>query len=415
MRQAAVLIGSALLAYGLLGTEQIGRWEWYGFLVYAGSFFWVNGFLQTFLASWRMPGTDRRVESWQVFFWLQGLSVLLAAGVVVIGGSGAWAPGEVTIWSEWVSVAAWALLSLPALMLPYLLFLSGRSSALVLYTVLFCGVYLLPMGMSLWSDIGLVGIFTWFALGSVVFYTWLLALLFGSGKAVWDPVALRRTGSQARPLVLYALLGGLALIVDAWLVRLFFGDDATFAVYRYGSREIPFTATMATSLSAALIPALGQDLTRGIAETRRRSARLMHLLFPITIVFMLFSGPLFTWAYDDRFSASVPLFELFLLVLIVRVLFPQSILQALRDNEAIFRIGLVELAAHILLSLLLIFYLGLTGLILATLLSYALEKLLLLRRVGKLTGLPPGAYTPIGWWMFYSVALLGIYVLKQVI
>ncbi len=415
MRQAAVLIGSALLAYGLLGTEQIGRWEWYGFLVYAGSFFWVNGFLQTFLASWRIPGTDRRKESWQVFFWLQALGVLLAVSIAVIGSSGAWAPGEVTIWSEWASVAAWTLLSLPALMLPYLLFLSGRSLALVVYTVLFSGVYLLPMAVSLWLDIGLVGIFTWFALSSIVFYAWLLAELSGAGRAVWDPVALRRTGSQARPLVLYALLGGLAMIIDAWLVRLFFGDDATFAVYRYGSREIPFTATMATSLSAALIPVLGQDLTRGIAETRRRSARLMHMLFPLTILFMIFSGPVFTWAYDDRFSASVPLFELFLLVLIVRVLFPQSILQALRDNEAIFRIGLIELAAHILLSLLFIFFLGLSGLILATLLSYTLEKLLLLKRVGRLTGLAPGEYTPIGWWVFYSVVLLGTYVLKQVI
>jgi hypothetical protein len=216
------------------------------------------------------------------------------------------------------------------------------------------------------------------------------------------------------PLLGVAVLGGSAGYFDALWVR-HYCPPTDFVLFRYATRELPITLILANGLSAALSAQVAAEAAKGpptasLAEARRRSLRLMHVCFPLSGMLLLGAGPLFSLAYSDAFQAGAPVFALLLLLVVPRMLFPQSILLGLQANRVLFGVSAAEWVLHIALSCGLVATVGMIGAAWATLGAYCLEKALLVAWLWRKAQLAPSTYIPLAAWAAYSLALIGLWV-----
>ena len=133
--------------------------------------------------------------------------------------------------------------------------------------------------------------------------------------------------------------------------------------------------------------------------------RLMHLLFPLTILLILSSKWFFPLVFNPDFAASAPLFNIYLLTLASRVLLPASIMLALGDSRGIFRVSIAELLLKIALGLWFIQGWGLPGLAWSVVLSFWVEKLGLMLILEKKHGVRTAEWLAWRWYLGYVVAL----------
>jgi len=158
-----------------------------------------------------------------------------------------------------------------------------------------------------------------------------------------------------------------------------------------------------------MLPEVSADMDSGLPDMKRKSLPLYHLLFPLTIVLMVSSRYWFPWVFSADFESSVGVFNVFLLILISRMLFPRTILIALNANRTVFYFSLLELGLNVVLGFLLVRPFGLLGIAWATVIAYTVDKLLLCFYLYRQFGIRPGQYTPVTWWSVYSLLLIVSY------
>jgi O-antigen/teichoic acid export membrane protein len=247
---------------------------------------------------------------------------------------------------------------------------------------------------------------------SVIRYLWLLLLIKKYSLFSVSLKFIKEHLHYAYPLIISTLLGGSAHYVDGLLVLSGF-DQATFAVFSYGAREFPLVLLMANALSAAIIPefSAGKNLEPALMSLKKRSATLMHLLFPVTILFLLFSKQLYPIIFNPEFSDSAGIFNIYLLLIISRLVFPHSVLIGLKKMKIIMHASLAELIINISLSVLLIRFLGIEGVAIATIIAYAAQKIIWIVYNKKVLGILPGNYIPLTKLTVYSVITIIIFLL----
>jgi O-antigen/teichoic acid export membrane protein len=225
------------------------------------------------------------------------------------------------------------------------------------------------------------------------------------------PDLIRQYLVFSAPLMLNVVVGNLIALFDNWLVGWYFQDEAVFAVFRYGSRELPLATALATALSAAMIPRLTADFSGGMAELKTQTRRLMHLLFPLTIVLLFVAKPLFPLVFNADFAASAPLFSIYLLITASRVLLPNALVLAKGEPTVIFRVGLLELAVKIGLGFVFIRWFGLIGVAWSAVLAFWVEKLGLLVFLQKKYGIRPAEWLDLRWYLGYLAFLIAAFLI----
>ena len=133
----------------------------------------------------------------------------------------------------------------------------------------------------------------------------------------------------------------------------------------------------------------------------------MHILFPLSILVMLFSKVLFPLLFNSDFTRSADVFMVYQLMIVSRVVFPQTILIGLKKTHILMWAAIIEIGLSIPLSLFFVQYYDVVGIALASGLIHILEKLILMWYNYRKLGISPKVYTPLGWYVFYSV-LIGI-------
>jgi O-antigen/teichoic acid export membrane protein len=214
---------------------------------------------------------------------------------------------------------------------------------------------------------------------------------------------LRMIWPATWPLIMYAISAGLARSFDSWLVSRQF-DETQFAVFRYGAREFPLVVALAGGLSTIMIPKLFTN--EALPELRERSVRLMHICYPVVFILMLCSPMLFAFFFGAAYKPGAYLFNIYLLITLTQLVFPQSILTARGDTRLLWYISLAELVVNVIASLILLSYFGLEGIAFGTLIAFAFEKVVLLFIVARRFGLTPGKIFNPYVWLGYSVLLV---------
>ncbi len=411
LRQGGLIVIAIALAHSGIGLEQIGYYEMLTYLGYLLTFFWVSGFMQGLLSQYNRLGIPERKQLvFQAFIVFNGAALLLALTLAVFE------PHLLTALLQQQEVPylwlflAFLLTNLVASLQEHYYLLEKQKVSLVAYgaitTFLQVAVVAIPplLGYSFrWSFIGL-------AILGVSKWVWLLRHVFVYGRWQWSSAIFRDWWKISWPLGLYALIAGLNQSAGPWLVGQFFaGDSTAFAVYRYGARELPLLSALAGALSSALIPVIASDTETGLQELKVETKRLYHLIFPISILLLLTAQYWFPFVFEAKFADSVPLFNTFLLLTCVHLLFARTILVALDNTRWIPAFAVVELVLQLFLGYLLAPKWGLFGIALAAVGSFAVEKIGLILFLQRRHGIQLISYTPWRWWLFYSGSLLAIF------
>ncbi len=408
MRQGAVLAVAVLLAKSGLSTAEIGVYEKLLYIGFLLSTFWVSGLAQGLLSLYpRLDSAARPGLLWDVYLFflgLAGLTAFLCLGAKRIVLTGLISAPDLPYFDLFI---AYLVLQLPAYLLENYYLLHERPWANFWFGVVSSTGYILAIVAPPWLGMP----FQWSFYGLIVLalikHAWLLLFLFQSGRPVFNRGLMTRWLVLSWPLVGYALIAGINQSLDSWLISFRFpGQEHLFAVYRYGARELPFALAMTQAFTTALIPVIAGDLERGMDQLKNKSRKLFHLLFPPSILLMLTSWWLFPVIFNQVFSESVLIFNIFILILVSRLVFSRSIMIALGDNKASLWILLAEVAAHLLLSSFLLTWFGLAGAAWGTLLAYTLEKVLASIYLYRKHGIPVGKYLDISLFIGYSTVLI---------
>jgi len=408
MRFGAFFLTGILFTKLGLGAYGIGIYESLLFLGSLLSFFWLSGLSQSLLANYRPA--ERSREFFNAFLVMAGCSVLVFVLFRLLITPFSFLANNPEVLWHYGTFSWYVLLIGPAYLAEYILLLKERPKALVGYGILAFGSQLafvtLPILLGYGLEEAIFGLVASAALrfGVVVF------LLFRFADFTVDKDFLRTFIITASPLIVGSLLAGSAEYLDGLIVSHYFNEE-TFAIYRYGAKEFPLVLLLANAFSNGLVPKVSRDVKAGMAEIRQGSLRMMHAFFPLSIGLMVLSP----WAYPMLFSAefaeSAAVFNVYLLLVISRVLFPQTILIGLRHAKSIMYVSIVEITVNVGLSLLFVQWFGLVGIAYATVIAFALEKLLLMGILWRKERISPLKYWPWKMHLGYSAMLVGVHVL----
>jgi O-antigen/teichoic acid export membrane protein len=112
--------------------------------------------------------------------------------------------------------------------------------------------------------------------------------------------------------------------------------SAEFAIYNVGCFQLPLIVIIAESVTSFLIPKMSelqlQDKKREMIEiTARAMQKLAFFYFPTFIFLMIVSHTFITTLYTEKFSASVPIFMVNLLLLPVYIWVTDPIARAYKE------------------------------------------------------------------------------------
>lgn len=408
-----VLIGVVFTKTNLT-TESIGEYEQFLFLAGGVSFFWLNGLIRGLLPLAKDP-ENKKVSPVFNAFVVISLFTLLTVVLLAIAGKHV---GQSLLGHREIPylglLLAYLFFSVPANLVEYFFLLRNESGKMVSYGVISFSVMfvlvVLPVLFSLDLRFALYGLL----LVAVLRYLFLLGLMLTLKETRLSMGFIRTYLGLSVPLIFSALLSGSAQYVDGFIVTSRF-DEATFAIFRYGARELPLVVLLANAFSNAMLPEFANKnmLQASLARVKKESGRLSDLLFPLSALLILLSHELFPILFNADFDQSATIFNIYLLLIISRLMFPQTILIGLKQTAVVVRASFLELIINVLLSLIFVRFWGIAGVAYATVIAYFFEKIYLLIVVNRKFNIAPRNYQNSFRHLFYSLLLLVIFFIVE--
>ena len=411
LQQVALIGVSILFAKIGLSTDSIGMYELLFFVGAVFTFFWVNGIMHGILPVY----PDLNDEEKRSFIFTNYVIFLVLAILVFLLlflGKNWLLPlltGHTSIPNFHLFIIFLAI-NLPTYLLEHFYLLQKKSGAIIAWGIFsfvgYAAVVITPLVLNydfVYSFYGLIGL-------AIVKHLWTLFVVIKDGNFKWSSPVADEIFKVSTPLILYAFLGGFPILFDKWLVSWWYQDQSVFAIFSYGARELPLATAMAGALSAALIPQIAENLKEGLTQLKQRSTRLMHLIFPIGIILVAINHLLFPIIFNPDFEHSALVFNVYLLIIISRLIFPQSVLIAKKETKPMLWISILELMINVVLSLILIRQFGIVGVAFATFAAYLFEKVAIAFVVRRKFGIGFSEYTDVKWLLGYSLALICVYI-----
>ena len=422
MRFTVFLIISIVFTKSHLTRAQIGSWEMFLFIAGLISFFWVTGIIQSLLPLYHRNKTYHRVgqntpgkspEIFNTFLLLCFFSILFFA----LGHS---LKNNFSVFNISGNVPflnlllLYLLLSNPVCLIEYIYLLNNRSHRIVQY-----GIYTFTLQLLLvvtpiilekgiiWSIYGLLAV-------TVVRWIWLIILLRRYTEMKISVEFMKEHLYLGLPLILTSLISGSAQYTDGVIISAVYRDPGMFAWFRYGAKEFPLVLMLANGLSNAMLPEFSTRtmMRESLAKIKVRSKKLMHICFPATMVIMLFARWMYPRIFTPEFQKSADVFLIYTLLVIPRLIFPQTIIVGRKKTHITLISSLLELALNIPLSLMMIKWgYDIVGVALATFIVYLLGKVFLAGYLWVKMNIKPTEYIPLKIYFLYSSLLALLFVL----
>lgn len=421
LRFVVFLIISIVFSKSTLSLKEIGDFEYFLFLTSALSFFWANGIIQSFLPLYhnnstffkRNKSSDRykSPEIFNAFILLTGFSILVGIVLLIIGNN-------IKVYKTVEHIPhlylmlLYMLITTPTNLVEYIYLVRNKPHKIVLYGFssftlqLILAIYPVLMGWGVqWSIYSLLVV-------SGLRFIWLIALVRKYAKFRFSWPFIQDHLRLGAPLIVSSLLSGSAQYIDGLIVSSCFSPEI-FALFRYGAKEVPFVTMMANGLNNGMLTEFRtpESSKEAIFTLKRKSKRLMHILFPISIILLLYSNTIYTHLFNTHFGPSSDIFMIYILLITSRLVFPQTILIGLQKTRVVMIVSIIAIVINVLLSLFLIQIYGITGVALATVTVYVLEKLFLIFYNSVVLKIKASDYIPIAWHLFYSALIILIFVL----
>lgn len=402
-----------------LTKGQIGDFELMMLLASALSYFWVTGIIQSFLPLYNnnqvfKTRTDFREKSPEIFntFLLLSFFSFGFALLIFLFRNNIYVYKDLRAVPHLIPLVIYFILSNITPLVEYIYYVRNRPYQIINYVFWTSAIQVIvvcaPVIMGLGIEMGIWGLIAVTALK----FVWLIVLLERYAEFTYSFKYLKTHFHLGMPLIMSCLLSGSSQYIDGFIAS-WTSIPERFAVFRYGAKELPFASSLANGLGNAMLTefSTSEKMRRAMYELKTKSLRMMHYLFPLSLVVMLFSNWIFAHLFNKEFLRSADVFMVYLLMIISRLVFPQTILIGLKKTRVVFWASLLEIILNIIVSLLLIPSYGIVGIPLGTALIHILEKIFLISYNYYALGIAPKAYIPVRWYLFYSLLILLEFVL----
>jgi O-antigen/teichoic acid export membrane protein len=410
MRLGTAVLTGILLAKSSLTLSEIGTWELLLFMGSTFTFFWVNGLLQGLAPSHgALEEADQKSFFFNVFVLFCGISGLLF--LVLVLGERFWVPILTNLKDlpYFKLYCGYLLLNLPSYPVEYIYLLQKKKWHIIAWGLASFGIYLLAFFVPLFAGLGLGISLKCLIVWSAIKLVWALRLVFESSRIEINFPACRHYLLFSFPLMLSGIVSNAMLLYDNWLVGWYYQDTSIFAIYRYGARELPLASALLIALSTSMIPRFVESQAIGMQELKAKTLRLMHLLFPLTMLLLCTSHWFFPRLFNPGFEGSAELFNIYLLALASRVLLPTPILLSKGESGVIFKVSLAELGIKLVLGFCFLHFWGLVGLAWSVVLSFWVEKIGLIYVLESKYAIRTKYWLAWNWYIFYTLGLGLVY------
>nr|MDA3779756.1 polysaccharide biosynthesis C-terminal domain-containing protein [Bacteroidales bacterium] len=340
--------------------------------------------------------------TFSIIIFIIGLSV--QDNFSVFGHKGKVPLLNVTLW--------YLLLSSPACLVEYIYMLRNRSSNTITYAYLTYSLQLILVIVPAWAGYGVIWSLRGLVVVAIVRNIWLFTLLYNYAEFKISTKFIKEHLKLALPLLVSVFISGSAQYIDGLVVSVSYSADG-FAVFRYGAKELPFVIMLAAGLSSAMLAefSVKEKINNTLKEIKKRSLRIMHTMYPLSIALLFFAKPIFITMFSEEFTRSADVFVVYLLAIFSRLLFPHTILIGLKKTKVILIVSIIEVIVNLFLSLWFVEMYGVVGVALATVIVYGFSRVLLIAYNYFVLKINPKDYIPIGWYLTYSSVLLVLFVL----
>lgn len=401
-------VGILLAKFFKLSTAEIALYEVLLFLGNFLSFFWISASIKSLLSQY--PKAEQRPILLNNLAFILFLLGGLAATLLYVFQD--FIVQNFTQYEQLPHLELICLMLLfhaPAALIEYIYLLQKKEKAILRYGCLIFSGQLLVIILPLAFNGGLKAVFQGLVLWSFLKFCWLLRLLYFKNENSSIPTIrwqqLKPILFLMFPLSLHMLIGGGMEYVDGFIVTSHFSDSGTFAIFRYGARELPLVTILTAALTATLIPLAVDNQLLATAKIKSEVDKLANWLFPLTILLMLCSPLLFPMIYNENFAPSARIFNVYLLVISSRLLLPQVIIYAQQHNFVLVWSALIELLINLGLSLYLVQGYGLEGIAFATVIAYLVNKLILIGYNYFTFGIPLRDYLNLPRYLVFNLVL----------
>jgi O-antigen/teichoic acid export membrane protein len=422
MKPIIFLIISIVFTKSHLTRAEIGEWEMFMFIASLMTFFWVTGIVQSLLPLYHRNKTYNKIgentpsktpEIFNAFLLLCFFSLLF----FILGHSlkNNFSVFNITGNVPYLNLLLlYILLSSPVCLIEYIYLLNNRSYRIFQYGLYTFGAQLLfiilPIMMGkdiIWSIWGLLAI-------TGIRWVWLIILLKRYTEMKVSYEFMKEHLYLGTPLIITSLISGSAQYADGVIISAVYKDPAIFAWFRYGAKEFPLVLMLANGLSNAMLPEFStrERMRESLARIRAKSQKLMHFLFPSAIVMMLITRWIYPRMFNPEFHKSAGIFLVYSLLIIPRLVFPQTIIVGRKKTHITLIAALIELALNIPLSLMMIKWgYGIVGVAVSTFIVYSIGKLFLVGYLWFRMNIKPSDYIPLKIYAFYSLLIAILFIL----
>jgi O-antigen/teichoic acid export membrane protein len=187
---------------------------------------------------------------------------------------------------------------------------------------------------------------------------------------------------MASPLAISSLIEKSLVYLDGVMVSAMLTTTA-YAFYRAGAVEVPFVAGLYGSVTAIVMPEIAKlysekNLNEIIRLKRIAISGTIFFVYPVLIFLFFFAEPLVSTYLSKNYSASILIFMIFNLSLLIRVNDYQDIIIISKNSKFIFKAVFFVSILNLILNYALIKYFGINGAACAFIFSLTSFALLLL-------------------------------------
>ncbi len=404
----------AILYQHEYGLHLISQYENLMLVSSSLTFFWVSAICNTLIPYFN--NSDKIQRKKLLFNTFVLLIVFSAAAAIVVSLMGRLIDGKDKYLFDMFALVV--LLNTPTYITDYIFYLNEKYSSLLRWGIITFTAHIILLCLPLFFKQSLGLAINMLLLLSLFKFNYTIILLM---KYSIISVQTKLSGDfikKAMPIMFSILLAGSMEYINSYIIQFNFSEEE-FALFRYASKELPIFLILANSMSniySGEIAKLNSEgkINEGINNLRNSSRKLMRWLFPSAMLLMFLSPYLFKYAYNDQLMDGYKVFNIYLLLIISRMIFPQTVIMGLMKNRVFYLISSNYLIINSLLSFWFMYLFGVKGIAYATVISYTVEKIMLVVYC-KMEGIEFNKYTPVSEYLFYSVVTLLVYYLSTLV
>lgn len=262
-----------------------------------------------------------------------------------------------------------------------------------------------PLALGYGLDIAVYGLVVYGFIRFVGSWIW-MRIVLPEGKLSDSEISVRRQVDFSLPLGLSALVNKINRYVDKFVVSILLPVSA-YAEYTIGAQEVPIIRVIPFAVGSVLISRYVEFQLESKKEDLLKLwykgvEKVSLMVIPLTIMSIIIASDLIAIIAESEgtsYRNAVLPFQIYNLIVLIRVTHYGSILQAFGDTKGVFYLSVNLVIANLILSIPLTIMYGINGTALGTLIANIYNWYITLRRIGGHMELPARKVLPFPYYL----------------